>query len=66
MFGESALDEMCFVIGYYYPSTGVDVCVDGMCEYRTATDAGAGDAGGVDAGAGDAPTADGAADAGKD
>jgi hypothetical protein len=40
MFGESALDEMCFILGYYYPSTGVDVCVDGACEYRAA-DAGA-------------------------
>ncbi len=33
-FGESALDEMCFVIGYYYPSTGVDLCLDGTCVYR--------------------------------
>ena len=28
-FGEGALDEMCFVLGYYYPSSGVDTCIDG-------------------------------------
>jgi hypothetical protein len=34
-FGESALNEMCFIIGYYYPSNGrVDVCLDGNCLYR--------------------------------
>jgi hypothetical protein len=35
-FGEGALDEMCFVFGYYYPSTGVDTCLDGSCIYGTA------------------------------
>jgi hypothetical protein len=40
-FGESALNEMCFVLGYYYPSNGrVDLCLDGNCLYRN-RDAGA-------------------------
>jgi hypothetical protein len=31
-FGESAAtNEMCFAIGYYYPSHGFDVCFDGKC-----------------------------------
>jgi hypothetical protein len=35
-FGESALDEMCFVGGYYYPSKGrgLDLCINGHCEDR--------------------------------
>jgi hypothetical protein len=33
-FGESALDEMCFVGGYYYPSQGMYLCLDGQCELR--------------------------------
>ncbi|HEY8090579.1 MAG TPA: hypothetical protein VIF09_22110, partial [Polyangiaceae bacterium] len=33
-FGESALNEMCFVIFYYYPSHGTDVCIDGSCKAR--------------------------------
>jgi hypothetical protein len=33
-FGESALDEMCIVAGYYYPSKGVYGCFDGHCEFR--------------------------------
>jgi hypothetical protein len=33
-FGESALDEMCFVIGYYYPGKGSDLCFDGYCPLR--------------------------------
>ncbi|HEY8092024.1 MAG TPA: hypothetical protein VIF09_29385, partial [Polyangiaceae bacterium] len=33
-FGESALDEMCFVGGYYYPSHGMHFCVDGQCRLR--------------------------------
>jgi hypothetical protein len=33
-FGESALDEMCFVGGYYYPSQGLDLCIDGQCQLR--------------------------------
>ena len=33
-FGESALDEMCFVGGYYYPSHGMHFCVDGQCRIR--------------------------------
>jgi hypothetical protein len=33
-FGESALDEMCFVGGYYYPSQGMDLCLDGRCQLR--------------------------------
>ncbi len=36
-FGESALDEMCFVGGFYYPSHGFDLCVDG---YEACTGAG--------------------------
>ena len=35
-FGESALNEMCFILGYYYPSNGrVDFCLDGNCIYRS-------------------------------
>jgi hypothetical protein len=30
-FGESALDEMCFVGGYVYPYSGVNFCLDGSC-----------------------------------
>jgi hypothetical protein len=30
-YGESALDEMCFLWLYYYPAHGVDVCIDGNC-----------------------------------
>lgn len=33
-FGEGALDEMCFVILYYYPSRGTDVCIDGRCSVK--------------------------------
>jgi hypothetical protein len=33
-FGEGALDEMCFVILYYYPSRGTDVCIDGRCSVQ--------------------------------
>jgi hypothetical protein len=33
-FGESALDEMCFVGGYYYPSHGLNLCIDGQCHQR--------------------------------
>jgi hypothetical protein len=33
-FGESALNEMCFVLFYYYPSHGVDACFDGHCMSR--------------------------------
>jgi len=33
-FGESALDEMCFVGGYYYPAQGMDLCIDGQCQIR--------------------------------
>jgi hypothetical protein len=33
-FGESALDEMCFVGGYYYPSQGMNLCLDGRCQQR--------------------------------
>jgi hypothetical protein len=33
-FGESALDEMCFVGGYYYPAQGMDLCIDGQCQLR--------------------------------
>jgi hypothetical protein len=32
-FGESALAEMCFAGGYYYPGKGFHVCVDGQCGY---------------------------------
>jgi hypothetical protein len=31
---ESALDEMCFVGGYYYPSQGFQLCLDGQCQLR--------------------------------
>jgi hypothetical protein len=36
-FGESALNEMCFVGGYYYPSQGLYLCVQGFggCRVRT-------------------------------
>ena len=30
-FGESALDEMCFFGGYYYPAQGLDLCIDHKC-----------------------------------
>ena len=30
-FGDSALDEMCFVWLYYYPSHGFEFCIDGTC-----------------------------------
>jgi hypothetical protein len=33
-FGESALDEMCFLLLYYYPSHGFDICLDGNCFNR--------------------------------
>ncbi len=33
-FGESALDEMCFVGGYYYPSHGLSLCVNGQCRRK--------------------------------
>jgi hypothetical protein len=33
-FGESALDEMCFLWMYYYPSFGFQVCADGHCYVR--------------------------------
>jgi hypothetical protein len=33
-FGESALNEMCFVSGYYYPSHGMNLCLDGQCRIR--------------------------------
>jgi hypothetical protein len=33
-FGESALDEMCFIGGYYYPSQGFHFCLDGKCRFR--------------------------------
>ena len=33
-FGESALNEMCFVGAYYYPSQGFDLCIDGRCKTR--------------------------------
>jgi hypothetical protein len=33
-FGESALNEMCVVAGYYYPANGVDLCMDGRCTLR--------------------------------
>jgi hypothetical protein len=33
-FGESALDEMCLVLGYYYPAKGVYACIDGKCTYH--------------------------------
>ena len=59
-FGEGALDEMCFVLGYYYPSSGVDTCIDGSCMFATARFADAGAA--ADAGA----PSDGGPDAGSD
>ena len=31
IFGESALQEMCFLWMYYYPSHGFDICFDGHC-----------------------------------
>lgn len=34
-FGESALDEMCFIGGYYYPSHGLDLCINGKCRGRS-------------------------------
>jgi hypothetical protein len=33
-FGESALDEMCFAGGYYYPSQGMHFCINGQCRFR--------------------------------
>jgi hypothetical protein len=33
-FGESALDEMCFVGGYYYPGNVLDLCINGHCKNR--------------------------------
>jgi len=33
-FGESALQEMCFVGGYYYPSKGFQLCLDNLCVFR--------------------------------
>jgi hypothetical protein len=33
-FGESALQEMCFVGGFYYPSQGFQVCLDQGCQFR--------------------------------
>jgi len=33
-FGESALDEMCFVGGYYWPGTFLDLCINGHCKNR--------------------------------
>lgn len=33
-FGESALEEMCFLWMYYYPSQGFDICFDGLCPTR--------------------------------
>jgi len=33
-FGESALNEMCFIGGYYYPSKGLDLCIDHYCRNR--------------------------------
>jgi hypothetical protein len=33
-FGESALDEMCFVGGYYYPATKLDLCINNHCKNR--------------------------------
>jgi hypothetical protein len=32
--GESALQEMCFVGGYYYPAKGFEFCLDGLCAFR--------------------------------
>ena len=34
-FGESGLtNEMCFLLTYYYPSHGFDICFDGACKSR--------------------------------
>ena len=33
-FGESALQEMCFVGGYYYPATAFEFCLNGACVTR--------------------------------
>lgn len=33
-FGESALDEMCFVGGYFWPAHAIDICIDGKCRNR--------------------------------
>jgi hypothetical protein len=33
-FGESALNEMCFVGGYDYPAQGLNLCFDGHCRTR--------------------------------
>ena len=33
-FGESALDEMCFIGGYYYPATSMSLCVNGGCKKK--------------------------------
>jgi hypothetical protein len=33
-FGESALDEMCFIGGYYYPATKMSFCLDGHCKLK--------------------------------
>lgn len=33
-FGESALNEMCLVGGYYYPASGISLCLDGRCTIR--------------------------------
>ena len=33
-FGESALNEMCFVGGYYYPSQGMNLGLDAQCRRR--------------------------------
>lgn len=35
IFGESGLtNEMCFLLTYYYPSHGFDICYDGACKSR--------------------------------
>jgi hypothetical protein len=33
-FGESALDEMCIIAGYYYPSRGIIDCIGNGCTAR--------------------------------
>ena len=33
-FGESALNEMCFILFYYYPAHGPDECFDNRCGKR--------------------------------
>jgi hypothetical protein len=33
-FGESALQEMCFLWMYYYPSQGFQTCIDGNCRIK--------------------------------